>query len=603
MSLTRSNNRLAQGLGVGLGRTRGTLDRRAVTVFLWRKEERATMFDLTIEGGLFIDGTGAAGEYRDVGIAEGRIAEIAPAGKLGRGRRRIDAEGRAVTPGFVDVHTHYDAQVFWDPCLSPSSIHGVTTVIGGNCGFSIAPLSDHDDGYMLRMLAEVEAIPASALAAGASWTWRTFKDYLDAVEVARPALNFGVMAGHSALRRAALGDRHTEPDPGPDALATMRALLREALSAGALGFSSSWNPLHKDGEGEPVPSRFSRAEELIALAGEVAAYPGTQIEFIPTVGAFSDEHIETMIAMSLASGRSLNWNVLIPENPDVARLQLDVSDLAAARGATILALTYPGPTTVRASVRSMLFRAVPGWAEVLDLPTSDAVKAFRDPDVRHRLRRSAQQSGSTAALVAHLMVADTHSDATSSAAGRRLGELADDRGGDAFDVLFDLCVADELRTGFLPEPLANSAASWETRLASLRDPRVIVGASDAGAHVEMLATFDYSVVLLALARERGTLSLPEAVNKLTDIPARLYGLADRGRLVEGAWADVVVFDPDTVGPGAPGWRNDLPGGAGRIYNEPTGIDHVVVNGTEIVGPDGLTGDRPGKVLRSGTDTK
>ena len=501
------------------------------------------------------------------------------------------------------MHTHYDAQVLWDPYLSPSSLHGVTTVIGGNCGFSIAPLGDHDDGYMLRMLAEVEAIPAEALEAGAGWDWRSFGEYLDAVEAARPALNFGVMAGHSALRRAVLGDRHTEPDPGPAAISAMRALLREALAAGALGFSSSWNSLHTDGEGEPVPSRFSLAAELVALAGEVSAYPGTQIEFIPTVGAFSDEHIETMIAMSLASGRTLNWNVLIPENPDVARQQLAVSDLAATRGASIVALTYPGPTAVRASRRSSLFRSVPGWAELLDLPTKDAVEELRSPEVRGRLRRSAQESGSAlAAVVAALVVADTHSAASSSSAGRRLGEIAGEGPGDAFDALFDIWIADELRTGFQPEPIANSAASWAVRLESLHDPRVIIGASDAGAHVEMLSTFDYAPVLLALTRQSGTLTLPEAVHKLTDIPARLYGLEGRGRLVEGAWADLVVFDPETVGPGAPGWRDDLPGGAGRIYNEPTGIDHVVVNGTEVTGPSGLTGERSGKLLRGGTDT-
>ena len=557
------------------------------------------MFDLTVEDGLFLDGTGSPAERRDVAISGGRIVEIAEPGTLGRSKRRIGATGKVVTPGFIDVHTHYDAQVLWDPYLSPSSLHGVTTVIGGNCGFSIAPLGDHDDGYMLRMLAEVEAIPAEALEAGAGWDWRSFGEYLDAVEAARPALNFGVMAGHSALRRAVLGDRHTEPDPGPAALSAMRALLREALAAGALGFSSSWNSLHTDGEGEPVPSRFSLAAELVALAGEVSAYPGTQIEFIPTVGAFSDEHIETMIAMSLASGRTLNWNVLIPENPDVARRQLAVSDLAATRGASIVALTYPGPTAVRASRRSSLFRSVPGWDELLDLPTKVAVEELRNPEVRSRLRRSAQESGSPLAAV---VGADTHSAASSSSAGRRLGEIATEGPGDAFDALFDIWIADELRTGFQPEPIANSAASWAVRLESLHDPRVIIGASDAGAHVEMLSTFDYAPVLLALTRRSGTLTLPEAVRKLTDIPARLYGLEGRGRLVEGAWADLVVFDPDTVGPGAPGWRDDLPGGAGRIYNEPTGIDHVVVNGTEVTGPSGLTGERSGKLLRGGTDT-
>jgi len=561
------------------------------------------MFDLTVEDGLFLDGTGSPAERRDIAITGGRVVEIGEPGGLGPSRRRIDASGKVVTPGFIDVHTHYDAQVLWDPYLSPSSLHGVTTVIGGNCGFSIAPLSEHDDGYMLRMLAEVEAIPAEALLAGAGWDWRSFDDYLHAVEAAKPALNFGVMAGHSALRRAVLGTGHTEPDPGPAAISAMRALLREALSAGALGFSSSWNTLHLDGEGEPVPSRFSLAPELVALAGEVAAFPGTQLEFIPTVGAFSDEHIETMIAMSLAAGRTLNWNVLIPADPDVARQQLEVSDLAAARGAAIVALTYPGPTGIRLAYRSPFFRSVPGWAEVLDLPLVEALAQLQDPEVRDGLRRSAAASGSPlAAGVADLVVADTHSAASSPSAGRRLGEIADAGPGDAFDALFDLWIADELQTGLRPEPIANSAASWKVRLESLHDPRVIIGASDAGAHVQILSTFDYAVVLLALARQPDTLTLPEAVQKLTDIPARLYGLEGRGRLVEGAWADLVVFDPDTVGPGAPGWRNDLPGGAGRIYNEPEGIDHVIVNGTEIVGPSGLTGERSGKLLRSGTDT-
>ncbi len=561
------------------------------------------MFDLTVEDGLFLDGTGSPAGRRDVAITGGRIVEIGDPGRLGPTKRRIDASGKVVTPGFIDVHTHYDAQVLWDPYLSPSSLHGVTTVIGGNCGFSIAPLSDHDEGYMLRMLAEVEAIPAEALLEGAGWDWRSFGDYLAAVEAARPALNFGVMAGHSALRRAVLGDRHTEPDPGPDAIAAMRALLRDALSAGALGFSSSWNSLHLDGEGEPVPSRYALAPELVVLAGEVAAFPGTQLEFIPTVGAFSDEHIETMIAMSLAAGRTLNWNVLIPVDPDVSRQQLEVSDLAAARGAAIVALTYPGPTALRLARRSPFFRSVPGWAELLDLSLADAVEALRKPDVRDRLRRSAEESGSPlAAGIADLVVADTHSAASSTYAGRRLGEIAGSGSGDAFDALFELWIADDLQTGFQPEPIANSAASWKVRLDSLHDPRVIIGASDAGAHVEILSTFDYAVVLLALTRQPETLTLPEAVQKLTDIPGRLYGLEGRGRLVEGAWADLVVFDPDTVGPGAPGWRNDLPGGAGRIYNQPRGIEHVIVNGTEIVGPSGLTGERSGKLLRSGTDT-
>ncbi len=561
------------------------------------------MYDLVIEGGLVVDGTGSPPQRLDVGITGQRITGLEAPGTTRSARRRIDAAGAVVAPGFVDIHTHYDAQVFWDPYCSPSSAHGVTTVIGGNCGFSIAPLSEHDGGYLQRMLAEVEAIPVAALEAGVPWSWTSFGDYLDAVERARPAVNFGVMAGHSAIRRAVLGDEHPEPEPGPEAVGAMVAMLREALAAGALGFSSSWNPYHSDGDGGPVPSRFSPAHELTTLCAQLVDFPGTQVEFIPTVGAFTDEHVETMIAMALAAGRTLNWNLLIPSDPVVARQQLAVSDLAAERGARILALTYPGPTPLRTSRRSALFQSVPEWAALLEQDNAAVVVALRDGATRDRLRAAARaQDSEFEAQLGAMTIADTHSDASARWSGRRVEDVAKERGGDAFDVLFELWSADELKTGLYAEPFANSEGSWEVRRETWRDPRVLIGGSDAGAHVQMLATFDYSVVMLALTRDAGALELPEVVHKLTEVPARLYGLDDRGTIREGAYADVVVFDPDTVGPGAPGWRDDLPGNAGRIYQEPTGISHVVVNGTEVVTPDGLSEARPGTVLRSGRDT-
>jgi N-acyl-D-aspartate/D-glutamate deacylase len=561
------------------------------------------MYDLLIEGGLVIDGTGSAPRRLDVGVTGEHVTALEPPGAAGHARRKIDVGGQVVAPGFVDIHTHYDAQVFWDPYLTPTSAHGVTTVIGGNCGFSIAPLSADDGGYMLRMLAEVEAIPVAALEAGVPWTWSSFGEYLAAVERVRPALNFGVMAGHSAIRRAVLGDEHTEPEPGPEAVGRMVALLREALGAGALGFSSSWNHYHNDGEGAPVPSRFSPAHELTTLCAQLVDYPGTQVEFIPTVGPFTDEHVETMIAMALAAGRTLNWNLLIPSDPEVAHRQLAVSDLAAERGARIVALTYPGPTPLRTSRRSGIFHAIPEWAELLDRPDAEVLAALGDDAARQRLRAAARATdpGFEAQLGA-LTVADTHADASARWSGRRVEDVAKELDTDAFDALFELWTLDGLKTGLYAEPFANSEGSWRVRRQTWSDPRVIIGGSDAGAHVQMLATFDYSVVMLALARDSGALELPEVVHRLTEVPARLYGLRDRGTLREGAYADLVVFDPDTVGPGAPGWRDDLPGEAGRIYQEPKGISHVVVNGTEVVSPDGLSEARPGTVLRSGRDT-
>jgi N-acyl-D-aspartate/D-glutamate deacylase len=558
------------------------------------------MFDLVIEGGLVLDGTGAPAQRVDVGVIDGKVEAMRAIGAEEPARERIDATGLIVAPGFVDIHTHLDAQVFWDPFCTPSSVHGVTTVIAGNCGFSIAPLNPNDDGYMLRLLAEVEAIPEEALEAGVPWDWTTFAQYLESVEAAHPAVNFGVMAGHSAIRRAALGPDYATTDAGAAGLARMVELLREAMDAGAIGFSSSWNPIHLDGDGGPVPSRCAPAEELVALSAVLADYPNAQLEFIPIVGRFEERHIDVMIEMSLAARTGLNWNVLIPQDADLVEQQLGASDRAADRGALITALTYPGPIQVRVSAQSRFFRGVPEWEALLDLPTDAAVEQLRDPAARTALKAAATASAAPfATILGSLTVADTHAATTAASSGQTLEAVGAAAGTDAFEALFAIWIADELRTGFLPEPMANGDESWKARIASWSDPRVIIGASDAGAHVHLLSTFDYPVALLAMARDLGAMELPEVVRVLTQAPAQLYGLIDRGTLREGAHADIVIFDAKTVAPGGPGWRDDLPGGAGRIYREPEGIAHVIVNGTEIISPAGLTGERPGHILRHG----
>jgi len=544
-----------------------------------------------------IDGTGAAPRAVDVEIADGRICGLPERRKGASARRRVDASGMVVAPGFIDLHTHLDAQVFWDPYCTPSSLYGVTTAIGGNCGFSIAPLAEDDDGYTLRLLAEVEAIPKTTLEAGVPWNWHSFAEYLDAVAASRPAINMGFLVGHSALRRSVLGAGYAEPHPSSAGLSAMRRALGASLSAGARGFSSSWNSIHFDGDKAPVPSRHSTEDELLTLSSVVRAFPGAQLEFIPTVGRFEDRHIDLMIEMARAASAPLNWNVLIPTDEEVVRQQLAASDAAAARSARVLALTYPGPTPLRASSASARFRSLPGWAQVLDTAAHD-LGVLRDRDIRERLRRSAE-GGETpfSKILGAFVIADAHSPTTRPWSGSTLAELATTRATDVYDVLFDAWVADRLKTGLLPEPMANSEEGWRLRRATWTDPRVLIGASDAGAHVQMLATFDYPAVLLALAREDEMLDLPTAVRALTHVPAGLYGLRGRGIVAVGAFADLVVFDPETVGPGVPGWRDDLPGGAGRIYKEPSGIHHVIVNGVPIVGPEGLNGERPGVVLR------
>ena len=561
------------------------------------------MLDLLIVGATVVDGTGGAGRVEPVGVVDGRV-QMGERARGAAARRRIDASGLVLCPGFIDVHTHFDAQVFWDPALTPSSFHGVTTVVAGNCGFSIAPLDDADADYMMRLLARVEGIPLAALEVGVPWNWHTFGEYLDAVAAAGPAVNFGAMVGHSALRRNVLGPDSGAKGIAPEAMERMRTALHGALEAGAMGFSSSWGAAHFDGDGDPVPSRLADDAELLALCAELATFPGTQVEFIPTMEPFGAAHIDLMTKMSVAAHSPLNWNVLLPTDPEVCRGKLAASDHAAAHGGRVVALSYPGPLQARVSLLSSAFDAIPGWSETMALPPEEIIRSLNDPAERARLRDLASR-GDAAILgltrFENLRVLDTYTSETKPMEGRLLGELARERGSEAFDVLCDLATAD-IRTGFSRTPIGDDPVSWELRLDTWSDPRVVIGASDAGAHIDMLSTFDYAVALLAMARERDALALPQVIRSLTDVPATLYGMNETGRVAEGFRADLVLFEPDAVAPGPVRWQDDLPGGAGRLFSEPVGIEHVVVNGTEIVAGGKLTGERPGRVLRAGIDT-
>jgi N-acyl-D-aspartate/D-glutamate deacylase len=562
------------------------------------------MLDVKIAGGSVVDGTGAARHRADVGIRDGRIVAV---GEIDEpATRTIDASGLVVAPGFVDIHTHYDAQAFWDPALTPSPLHGVTTVVGGNCGFTIAPLAASEADYLMRMLSRVEGMPLESLAAGVPWDWQTFGEYLDRLD-GTLAVNAGFLVGHSALRRVAMGDRSHEPATDDD-VATMCRMLGESLTAGGLGFSSSQAPTHNDGDGEPVPSRAATPDELVALSRVVGDHPGTTLEFIPTVGPFSDEHVALMAAMSASAGRPLNWNVLVVGGgSETYRAQLEASDRAAEQGGRVLALTVPAVMQLHLNFRSgFLFDALPGWGPTMALPDEEKMRALTDPGVRRQLRESAESdTGLFHAMLRwdRLQIGETFAPENQALSGRTIADVAAERGADPFDALLDVVVADDLRTVLMPPARGDDPESWRLRSEAWRDPRVVVGASDAGAHLDMLATFSYSTSLLAANRAHELLPLEEAVHLLTDVQARLYGIRDRGRIAEGWYGDVVVFDEDRVGPGPVHTRYDLPAGAGRLYAEAEGIEHVLVNGTEIVAGGALTGDRPGTLLRSGQDTE
>ena len=565
------------------------------------------MLDLVIRGGTVVDGTGAPARRADVGVRDGRVVAVGPVDESAA--EEIDADGLMVAPGFVDLHTHYDAQLFWDPTASPSPLHGVTTVIGGNCGFSLAPAGAAHADYIARMMARVEGMPIESLEF-LDWKWDSFGDWLGRLDGAI-AVNAGFLAGHSAIRRAVMGDDAVGSAASEQQIAAMADLLRASAQQGALGFSTSQAHTHNDGDGQPVPSRAAARAEIEALCAALSGLPGTTLEIIVPgcLNGFSEEEVELLGTLSLLANRPANWNVLgvSAGNPDGCERQLQASTAAAERGATVVALTLPHTMKIRLSFEhGAILDGLPGWRDLFAVGAEERLARLRDPAERRRLAEGAasKEAGILGALAnwKWLLVEETFSPENARYEGRSIGEAAEEQGKEPFDALLDIVVADGLRTGLRP-PIPESEADWELRAKVWQDPRTIVGGSDAGAHLDVMCGAIYSTSMLGDGvRRRGLLSWEEAVRQLTDVPARLYGLRDRGRLREGWWADLVLFDPERIGHGPERTRDDLPGGASRLYAEAEGVAHVVVNGTVIVTDGGFTGATPGAVLRSGADT-
>jgi N-acyl-D-aspartate/D-glutamate deacylase len=565
--------------------------------------------DTLVKGGTVVDGTGAPARRADIGLRDGRIVAVGAVDESAA--RTIDASGLVVAPGFVDLHTHYDAQLLWDPTASPSPLHGVTTVFGGNCGFGLAPARDENVDYLARLMARVEGIPLPALQHGVPWDWQSFGDYLDRVERGGIAVNAGFLAGHSVLRRQVMGADAVGEPATEDHLAQMERLLHDALDAGAMGFSSSQAPTHNDGDGNPVPSRAATRDELLRLAAVVNAHPGTQLELIipGCLNGFTDDEVALMTEMSLAADRPLNWNVLGVAAGGNHEHQLEASTRAAERGARVVALTLPQGIRIRLSFLSgFVLDGLPGWRETFALPPAERMRALADPETRRQLdeRAHSPEAGVLANLARweRLEIVEGFTPETRALEGRRIGDIARERGAAAFDTLCDIVIADGLRTGLKPDfggPEPDEV--WKMRAEVWRDPRAVIGGSDAGAHLDMMSGASYSSFVVGDAVRGGYVTLEEAVSLLTDVPARLYGVRDRGRIAPGMRADLVMFDAETVGPTGERTYDDLPGGASRIVAQARGIEHVLVNGTEIVRDGEYTGATPGIVLRAGRDTE
>ena len=445
------------------------------------------MLDYAIRSGTLIDGSGGPIRQADIGIRDGRIVAVGQVDEPAE--VEFDATGLMVAPGVVDPHTHYDAQLFWDPSASPSNVHGVTTVIGGNCGFTLAPINAEDADYIRRMMAKVEGMPLTALEHGVPWTWSSFAEYLEALE-GNLGVNAGFLVGHCALRRKVMGAARGEEVATDDEIESMRALLRESLAAGGLGFSSSQSRTHSDGDGRPISSRYADRREMLAFCEEVEAHEGTTLEYITNgcLDNFSPEEVDLMTTMSVTAQRPLNWNVLTVDARSGDRIehQLSASSAAAAAGGRIVALTMPTLVPMNMSFRThcALF-LIPGWGDVMGLPEAGRKEKLADPAVRAQLDELAhsKEAGVFRGLArwGTYVIGDTYAPANDGCANRTVADIAEERGTAPFDTLLDIVLADDLRTVLWPNTDDGDENTWSMRAAIWSDPRAMVGGSDAGA--------------------------------------------------------------------------------------------------------------------------
>ncbi len=548
--------------------------------------------DLVIRGGTVVDGTGAPGYLADVAVRDGKIVEI---GDNLSGTRVLEADCHVVAPGFIDIHTHYDAQVFWDPALTPSSWHGVTSVVAGNCGFTIAPCRPEHRELIGKTLQNVEDMNLATLEAGIPWEFETFPEYLDTVARHGTVLNYGAYVGHTALRLYVMGDAGYERAATEDELDAMAAVVREALLAGAVGFASTSAPTHNGEGGRPVPSRLADIHEMEALVTPMR-------ELGTGVGAFTPgervKHPE-IYELQKRIGRPFTWTALLTrQGTTFAQDMAAYTQEQQAQGAEVYPQITCRPLTFQMNLRDpFTFNTNAMWKALMDRPIEERLAAYRDPE----WRRNAQDELDNATMFrpkwASMQIEEARD---TSLVGRTVADVAAERGVGPLDAILEISMSEDFQTRFR-DTIANDDEAVIADL--LRQDGLVLGLSDAGAHVGQLCDACLPTDLLGnWVREREVLTLERAVHKLTGEPAGIYGFAGRGAIAVGAHADIAVFDPDTVDPGPVRRIRDFPAdGARLVADAPSGMRHVLVNGTPIrvdgtPDPDAVA-SRPGTVLR------
>jgi N-acyl-D-amino-acid deacylase len=563
------------------------------------------MFDIIIRGADIVDGSGKARYRGDLAIAGGKLAAVGAV--EGKARREIAAEGLVAAPGFIDVHTHYDCQISWDPALTPSSWHGVTTVVMGNCGFTIAPCRPAHRDLLMEMLLYVEGMPTEALRAGIRWEWETFPEYLDAVERARPGINVAAFVGHSALRYYVMGDAAAERPATAGELDEMRRLLREALQSGAIGFSTSESPTHFFGDGTPVPSRVAPRDEILQLCTVLREIPGRVIEVAPlhmlagTEDKLEDQNFYAELAR--ASGALVTWAPLLqnPFDPQGCLRIIDAAADAQRAGVRVYPQVGCRPLEVRISFDTAGIAVAnnPFWRPILAKPKEERRALFASQSFRDELRLMSGRGQWVVALGPSwdaILLRMSPAEAHQRLLDQSIATIAAQRGADPVDALLDLTLESDLMCQ-LGIPIMNVDEDIVGRL--LRHPAALLALSDAGAHVDTLADQGFTSTLLAhWVRSLRVLSLEEAVRLVTAVPSRLYGLGRRGELIPGWAADVVVFDPARIDLERTEIVRDLPGGAARLLQRPVGVEYVIVNGEPLVDRGSPAPGRTGRLLRA-----
>jgi len=563
-------------------------------------------FDTIIKGGRVVDGSGLPMRVADVGIKDGVITDV---GRLDGARRTIAADGLVVMPGIIDVHTHYDPQLTFEPLGTSSCFHGVTSVVAGNCGYSIAPCRRADRDWLTEFFAKVEGMSPNVLRSGLPWDWETFPSLLEVLD-RRLGINAAIYVGHSALRRYVMGEAASEREATPEERARMADGVREAMRAGAAGFSSSQAPTHVDQANRPVPSRCASFEEVVELAAAAGEGGAGSIAYLASsaVQGYDARDRERLIELAHRSGLPVVVQGM-GYRPGARERWDDQSRFLASareRGAAIFSMLRTQPFMRPFNWRrgTSLFDGVFHWRDLGGLPPAERIARLRDPSFREKLRAGLDHpntdgsKGSTLPPPAMSAVFVDRSAADPGAVGKSLATLARERGVHPSDVMCELAVADDLATQFVWN--SESPAGAEANAEAQRTPHMIVGTGDGGAHADRDDGAEWSTYYLRTwLLERQLLSLEEGVRRITHLPAMVTGLKGRGLIARGYHADLMLFDPARIALGKKQLVRDLPGDEERWQVLPEGIVRVVVNGETIVEDGRLTGARPGRILRVG----